>query len=75
MEDVVVIEAGTRIGDWVFAALAFAFAAFCVWLGVRIFNRRERWAKLLAIATAILAVAGAAFVGLGLVLDYYFGGV
>jgi hypothetical protein len=26
-------------------ALAAAFAAFCVWLGVRIFNRRERWAK------------------------------
>jgi len=26
-------------------ALAVAFAAFCVWLGVRIFNRRERWAK------------------------------
>lgn len=26
-------------------ALAIAFAAFCVWLGVRIFNRRERWAK------------------------------
>jgi hypothetical protein len=22
-----------------------AFAAVCVWLGVRIFNRRERWAK------------------------------
>ena len=25
--------------------LAVAFAAFCVWLGVRIVNRRERWAK------------------------------
>jgi hypothetical protein len=25
--------------------LAVAFAAFCVWLVVRIFNRRERWAK------------------------------
>jgi hypothetical protein len=25
--------------------LAAIFAAFCVWLGVRIFNRRERWAK------------------------------
>jgi hypothetical protein len=25
--------------------LAVAFAAFCVWLAVRIFNRRERWAK------------------------------
>jgi hypothetical protein len=26
-------------------ALAVAFAAFCVWLTVRIVNRRERWAK------------------------------
>jgi hypothetical protein len=26
-------------------ALAFAFAAFCVWLVVRIVNRRERWTK------------------------------
>jgi hypothetical protein len=25
--------------------LAAAFAAFCVWLTVRIVNRRERWAK------------------------------
>ena len=25
--------------------LAIAFAAFCVWLTVRIVNRRERWAK------------------------------
>jgi len=26
-------------------ALAVAMAAFCLWLGVRIVNRRERWAK------------------------------
>ncbi|MBI3861954.1 MAG: hypothetical protein HY290_08655 [Planctomycetia bacterium] len=26
-------------------ALAVAFAAFCVWLTVRIVNRWERWAK------------------------------
>ncbi len=25
--------------------LAVSFAAFCVWLAVRIINRRERWAK------------------------------
>jgi len=25
--------------------MAVAFAAFCVWLAVRIVNRRERWAK------------------------------
>jgi type II secretion system protein G len=29
----------------VLPALAVAFAAFCVWLSVRICNRRERWAK------------------------------
>src|SRR5690349_19586030 len=29
----------------VLPALALAFAAFCVWLAVRIINRRERWAK------------------------------
>jgi hypothetical protein len=27
------------------AIVAVAFAAICVWLGVRIYNRRERWAK------------------------------
>ncbi len=32
-----------------------AFAAFCVWLGVRIVNRRERWAKNLAAITISLA--------------------
>ena len=29
----------------VLPALAVAFGAFCVWLFVRIVNRRERWAK------------------------------
>ena len=29
----------------VLPTLAVAFAAFCVWLTVRIVNRRERWAK------------------------------
>jgi len=28
-----------------FAIFGIAFAAFCVWLTVRIVNRRERWAK------------------------------
>ena len=28
-----------------FAVSGFAFAALCVWLTVRIVNRRERWAK------------------------------
>jgi hypothetical protein len=29
----------------VLPTLAVAIASFCVWLGLRIFNRRERWAK------------------------------
>jgi len=29
----------------VLPTLAVAFAAFCIWLAVRIVNRRERWAK------------------------------
>lgn len=31
-------------------ATAVAFAAFCIWLAVRIVNRRERWAKWALIA-------------------------
>lgn len=39
--------------------LAVAFAAFCVWLAVRIVNRRETWAKwTLAIAILIAPPAG-----------------
>jgi drug/metabolite transporter superfamily protein YnfA len=35
-----------------------AFAAFCVWLTVRIINRRERWAKWTVVAlTAFAAIA------------------
>jgi hypothetical protein len=37
-------------------ALALAFAAFCVWLTVRIFNRRERWAKWTAVAVPVVLV-------------------
>jgi hypothetical protein len=40
----------------VLPALGVGFAAFCVWLGVRIFNRRERWAKWTAVALAGLLV-------------------
>jgi hypothetical protein len=40
--------------DVLLPALAFAGAAFCVWLTVRIINRRERWAKwTLAVAVAL----------------------
>jgi hypothetical protein len=37
----------------VLLALSVAVAAFCVWLGVRIYNRRERWAKRMAVGLAI----------------------
>jgi len=34
--------------------LAVSFAAFCVWLTVRILNRRERWAKWTLAALIVL---------------------
>jgi hypothetical protein len=46
----------------VLPTLAVAFAAFCVWLGVRVYNRRERWAKwTLAAAIGIPALYVASF--------------
>jgi hypothetical protein len=32
------------------SVLATAVAAICIWLGIRVFNRRERWAKRSAVA-------------------------
>lgn len=40
--------------------LGFTFVCFCIWLTVRIVNRRERWAKVTVaaiIATPLLYVA------------------
>jgi nitrate reductase NapE component len=37
-------------------AVVAAFAAFCVWLGVRIANRRERWSKWTAAGLVIALV-------------------
>jgi hypothetical protein len=37
--------------------LAVAFSAFCVWLTVRIVNRRERWAKWTAVALIVALIA------------------
>ncbi|MBI3863059.1 MAG: hypothetical protein HY290_14300 [Planctomycetia bacterium] len=37
--------------------LAVAFAAFCVWLTVRVVNRKERWAKRALAGLVLLAVA------------------
>ena len=36
--------------------LAIAFAAFCVWLTVRIVNRRERWANWIGLGLCALVV-------------------
>lgn len=33
-----------------------AYAAVCVWLGVRLFNRRERWVRRMAVALALMPV-------------------
>jgi hypothetical protein len=40
----------------VLAIFGVAFAAFCVWLTVRIVDRRERWAKHTAVCLAVLIV-------------------
>ena len=37
----------------ILSILAVVLAAFVVWLGVRIFNRRERWAKRTAVGLAL----------------------
>jgi hypothetical protein len=39
----------------VLPALAAGFAAFCVWLAVRIISRRERWAKWALVIPILLA--------------------
>jgi hypothetical protein len=38
------------------AILGFAFAAICVWFGVRLVNRRQRWAKRLTVALVVVLV-------------------
>jgi hypothetical protein len=45
-----------EIWSVILPTLAVAFAALCVWLGVRIFNRRERWAKRMALGLLVLAL-------------------
>lgn len=36
--------------------LGVGLASFCVWLGVRIVNRRERWARRTAVLIVVLAM-------------------
>jgi hypothetical protein len=45
----------------VLPALAVAFAAICVWLTVRVVNRRERWAKWTAVAIGLSVFYVASF--------------
>ncbi len=42
-------------------ALSVAFAAFCVWMTVRIVNRQERWAKWSAVSMILICVYGVAY--------------
>jgi hypothetical protein len=49
------------IGGMTMPVIGVAFTAFCVWLGVRIVNRRERWAKWTAGAVALSVLYVLAF--------------
>lgn len=40
----------------VLPALAVAYAAVCVWLAVRIINRREKWASWTAVALLVVSI-------------------
>ncbi|HEY2252881.1 MAG TPA: hypothetical protein VGH74_17540 [Planctomycetaceae bacterium] len=42
------------MSEAIFAALAVALAAFYMWLGVRIVNRREKWARRTAVVLAVV---------------------
>lgn len=53
----------------ILASLAVAFAAFCIWLTIRIINRRERWVKQLA---GKLAVAFVVYYPLSIGLGFWF---
>ena len=61
MEDAIDMNSGFRISEFVVPILAVAYAAFCIWLVVRIVNRRERcakWTGLVVICLPLLYVAG-----------------
>jgi hypothetical protein len=47
--------------------LGLAYAAFWIWLGVRIFNRRERWAIRTAVAALVVSPIGGFFLLLPMV--------
>jgi hypothetical protein len=56
MEDAIVIESGPRLSELILPALGLLIAAFCIWLAVRVVNRRERWAKRTALGLTIVLV-------------------
>ena len=45
-----------EFADLIFRLIAIAFVATCIWLTVRIVNRRERWAKRLLAAALVAPV-------------------
>jgi len=49
-------EAVPAVGVTIWAVLGVAFAAVAVWIGVRIFNQRERWAKRVGLVLAATPV-------------------
>jgi len=54
MEDAIVIGNGSGLIDLIFAVLCVTLPAIGLWLAVRIFNRRERWAKRTAIGLVVV---------------------
>jgi hypothetical protein len=44
--------------------IGFAFAAFCLWLTMRIFNRREKWAMQIAGLVGLWVLVAAAIFAL-----------
>ncbi len=46
------------MNEWTVPLFGLAFTAFCIWLAVRIVNRREQWTKRAAVVVlAIMLVA------------------
>jgi hypothetical protein len=58
----IIAEYTSGMEDAFFGFLGVAFASFCIWLAVRIVNRREAWAIRTAVSIAeSLAIFGSAY--------------
>jgi len=57
--------------DVAIGTLGVLFAAFCLWLAVRIINRRERWAIRVAVSCAVVFVIAVGLAALSFYLDRY----